>query len=59
MAVEQTKAVFGPIKKRIDDAVIKLEEQIAIGEGAGATETELEQAKTVLAQAKTDQSGSS
>ena len=56
-AVEETKAVFGPIKKRINDAVSKLEEQIAISEGAGVSETELEQAKNVLNQARGPQTG--
>ena len=51
-AVEQTKAVFQPLRTRIADAVNKLEEQIALGEGGGAPEAEVEQAKTVLAQAK-------
>jgi tubulin-specific chaperone A len=51
-AVEQTKAVFQPLKARIAEAVNKLEEQIALGEGGGAPEAEVEQAKTVLAQAK-------
>ncbi|KAK0387628.1 hypothetical protein NLU13_3874 [Sarocladium strictum] len=47
-AVEQTKAVFAPLRKRIEDAVTRLEEQIAIGEENGANETELEAAKQVL-----------
>ena len=51
-AIEQTKAVFEPLKARTAEAVNKLEEQIAIGEGGGAPEAEVEQAKTVLAQAK-------
>lgn len=51
MALDQTKAVFQPLKERIADAVARLEEQIATSEGAGVPESELEQAKTVLAQA--------
>lgn len=49
--------MFGPIKKRINDAVAKLEEQIAISEGAGVSETELDQAKNVLNQARGTQNG--
>lgn len=52
MAVEQTEAIFGPLKTRIDDAVAKLEEQIALGEGSDAPAKEIEQAKAVLEQAK-------
>lgn len=59
VAVEQTKAVFEPLKKRILDSTYKLEEQIAIGEGGGAPETEVEQAKTVLAQAQAVKNGGS
>lgn len=51
--------MFGPLKERINAAVDKLEEQIALKEPDGASETELEQAKIVLAQAKADQNGAS
>ncbi|OAQ99834.1 hypothetical protein LLEC1_01889 [Akanthomyces lecanii] len=51
-AIEQTKGVFGPLKQRIDDAVAKLEDQVAAAEQGGAPEAEVAQAKTVLAQAK-------
>ncbi|KAM3461672.1 hypothetical protein MY5147_005644 [Beauveria neobassiana] len=51
-AIEQTKAVFGPLKQRIADAVAKLEDQLATAEQAAAPEAEIAQAKTVLAQAK-------
>jgi tubulin-specific chaperone A len=47
-AVEQTKAVFGPLRRRIEDSVTRLEEQIAIGEENGAPEGELEAAREVL-----------
>ncbi|POR39733.1 Tubulin binding cofactor A [Tolypocladium paradoxum] len=51
-AVEQTKAVFGPLKTRIAAAVAKLEDQVAASEGSGAHAGDLEQATAVLAQAK-------
>ncbi|AEO53466.1 hypothetical protein MYCTH_2294816 [Thermothelomyces thermophilus ATCC 42464] len=48
-ALEETKAVFGPLRKRIADAVQKLEEQIAISESDGTgSEEELEKAKAAL-----------
>jgi tubulin-specific chaperone A len=48
--MEETKAVFAPLRKRISDAVQKLEEQIAISEsGEAAAEGELEKAKEALA----------
>ncbi|KAL2022661.1 hypothetical protein VTK56DRAFT_4742 [Thermocarpiscus australiensis] len=48
-ALEETKAVFGPLKRRIADAVQKLEEQIAISEsdGTGSAE-ELKKAREAL-----------
>lgn len=58
MAVEQTKAVFGPLKLRVAEAVTKLEDQIATGEEDGAPEAELEQAKVVLGQAQAIKNGS-
>ncbi|KAJ6446032.1 tubulin binding cofactor A domain-containing protein [Purpureocillium lavendulum] len=51
-AVEQTKAVFGPLKLRIADAVTKLEEQIATSEESNTNAADVESAKAVLAQAK-------
>jgi len=59
LVVEQTKAVFGPLKQRIEGAIAKLEEQIAEGESSGASAEELEQAKEVLAQSKAGQNGAS
>jgi tubulin-specific chaperone A len=42
--------VFGPLRKRIADAVEKLEEQIAISESDGTgSEEELKKAKEALA----------
>ncbi|KAH6634352.1 tubulin binding cofactor A [Chaetomium sp. MPI-SDFR-AT-0129] len=48
-ALEETKAVFEPLKKRITEAVEKLEEQIAITESDGnGSEEELKKAKEAL-----------
>ncbi|KAF7558329.1 hypothetical protein G7046_g5842 [Stylonectria norvegica] len=58
-AIEQTKAVFGPLGQRLDDAVAKLEEQIALREESGAPAAEMEAAKTTLAKAKAEQDRSS
>lgn len=53
MALEQTKAVFGPLKTRIDAAVAKLEEQLAAAEQQGGSpEKEIAVAKSALADAK-------
>jgi tubulin-specific chaperone A len=52
IAIEETKAVFGPLRQRIVDATEKLEGQIAVGEQSGGKEDELEQAKATLAEAK-------
>jgi tubulin-specific chaperone A len=52
MAVEQTKAVFEPLKQRIAEAVMKLQEQIVVGQEEGAPEGEIDQAKVVLSQAQ-------
>ncbi|KAF5125498.1 Tubulin-specific chaperone A [Metarhizium anisopliae] len=50
-AVEQTKAVFGPLKDRIAAAVTKLEDQISLAEEAGGSE-DLQNAKDVLGRAR-------
>ncbi|KAH6853711.1 tubulin binding cofactor A [Chaetomium sp. MPI-CAGE-AT-0009] len=48
-ALAETKAVFEPLRKRISDAVEKLEEQIAIAESDGTgSEEELKKAKDAL-----------
>jgi len=57
LAVEQTKAVFEPIKQRLAEATIKLEEQTAEGGQGDAAEAEMEQAREVLAQVKADKNG--
>lgn len=49
--MDETKAVFGPLRTRITDAVQKLEEQIAISESEeGAPEEELTKARDALQQ---------
>ncbi|KAK8138489.1 tubulin-specific chaperone Rbl2 [Apiospora sp. TS-2023a] len=49
-AIEETKAVFGPLKTRIGEAVSRLEEQIASAEGdSNANADEVAKAKEVLA----------
>lgn len=58
LAVEQTQAVFEPLKNRIAQAVEKLEEQVAAGKESGAPANELEQAQAVLDQAKVVNGGS-
>ncbi|KAK4116455.1 tubulin binding cofactor A [Canariomyces notabilis] len=48
-ALEETKAVFGPLQQRIADAVQKLEEQLAISESDGtASEEELKKAREAI-----------
>ncbi|KAF3762370.1 tubulin binding cofactor A [Cryphonectria parasitica EP155] len=49
-ALEETKAVFGPLRGRIADAVSKLEEQIAIGESENSSAEELARAREALKQ---------
>lgn len=51
-AVNETKAVFGPLRQRITDAVAKLEEQIALSEsgadGGDGSAEQLAKAREVL-----------
>ncbi|CAK7242861.1 MAG: tubulin folding cofactor A [Sporothrix thermara] len=52
-AVDETKAVFAPLRQRTAESVLTLEEQIAIREadqadGAAAADDELEKARAVL-----------
>ncbi|KAH7329023.1 hypothetical protein B0I35DRAFT_473671 [Stachybotrys elegans] len=58
LAVDQTKAVFGPLRERIDAAVEKLEEKVALEESSGAPDAEIEQAKAALEEAKSTKNGS-
>ena len=51
--MEETKAIFAPLKQRTEDAVAKLEEQVALAESAGsATDQELARAREALKQGK-------
>ncbi|CEJ90506.1 hypothetical protein VHEMI06289 [[Torrubiella] hemipterigena] len=50
-AAEQTRAVFGPLKKRIEDAVAKLQDQITAADETVSPGAELDAAKAILAQA--------
>jgi hypothetical protein len=51
-AVEQTKAVFAPLREKIAVAVERLEEQLAMSEQLDASGDEVQQAKEALAKAK-------
>lgn len=51
-AVEETKAVFAPLKLRTADAVAKLEEKLEAAQEGGGAEQEIEKAKEVLKGAK-------
>ncbi|KAH6648582.1 tubulin binding cofactor A [Truncatella angustata] len=54
-ALEETKAVFGPLKQRIIEAAQRLEEQIATAEDDNGTNAEeLAKAKEVLASVPKD-----
>jgi tubulin-specific chaperone A len=51
--VDETRAIFAPLKQRTEDAVTKLEEQIALAESAGnAKDDHLSKAKEALKQGK-------
>ncbi|KAM0564321.1 hypothetical protein ACHAPJ_000532 [Fusarium lateritium] len=54
-ALEQTKAVFEPLRQNIATAVEKLEEQLAVSEQLNAPEEQVQQAKETLAKAKATQ----
>ncbi|PSS16897.1 hypothetical protein M430DRAFT_42871 [Amorphotheca resinae ATCC 22711] len=51
-AIEETKAVFPPLRQRITDALQKLEDQLELGQERGASEEEIAKAKEVIQQAK-------
>ncbi|TVY50962.1 Tubulin-specific chaperone A [Lachnellula cervina] len=48
-AIEETRAVFPPLRQRITDAVLKLEDQLEAGT---ASEAETEKAKAAIESAK-------
>ncbi|EQB54826.1 tubulin-specific chaperone Rbl2 [Colletotrichum gloeosporioides Cg-14] len=52
LAVEETEKVFPALRTRVEDAIVKLEEQIALAESGGATEDELATAKLALSKGK-------
>ncbi|KAF4955291.1 hypothetical protein FGADI_4663 [Fusarium gaditjirri] len=54
-ALEQTKAVFEPLRQKIAAAVEKLEEQLAVSEELSAPEDQVVQAKEALVKAKATQ----
>ncbi|KAI1813123.1 putative tubulin-specific chaperone Rbl2 [Poronia punctata] len=47
-AIEETRAVFAPLRERIDDAVRRLEEQIATAESEDGPAEEIANAKKAL-----------
>lgn len=51
-AIEETKAVFPPLRQRIRAAILKLEEQLETGQENGATDEEIAKAKDVIDEAK-------
>lgn len=50
----ETQAVFGPLRKRIDEAVQKLEVQVEEGEKKNAPAEELTKGREMLNQAKVE-----
>lgn len=52
LAVEETEKVFPALRTRVEDATVKLEEQIAVAESSGASEEELATAKLALSKGK-------
>ncbi|OHW95823.1 tubulin-specific chaperone rbl2 [Colletotrichum incanum] len=52
LAVEETQKVFPALRTRVEDATVKLEEQIALAESGGASPEEVETAKQALAKGK-------
>ncbi|KAH8771533.1 tubulin binding cofactor A [Hyaloscypha finlandica] len=51
-AIEETKAVFPPLRQRITDALAKLEEKLEAGQASGASEEEVKKAQEVITLAK-------
>jgi len=51
-AIEETKAVFPPLRQRITDALAKLEDQLEAGQAGGANEEEVKKAQEVIKLAK-------
>jgi len=51
-AVEETKAVFPPLRQRINDAVARLEDKLEAAQENGGSEEEVSKAQEVLKAAK-------
>ncbi|PBP19470.1 putative tubulin-specific chaperone Rbl2 [Diplocarpon rosae] len=51
-AIEETRAVFPPLRERISDALKKLEDQVEAGKSTGSSEEELTKAKEAIENAK-------
>ncbi|GKT55208.1 tubulin-specific chaperone Rbl2 [Colletotrichum tofieldiae] len=52
LAVEETQKIFPALRTRVEDATVKLEEQIALAESGGASPEEVSTAKQALAKGK-------
>ncbi|OLN88646.1 Tubulin-specific chaperone A [Colletotrichum chlorophyti] len=52
LAVEETQKVFPALRTRVEDATVKLEEQIALAESSGASADEVATAKLALEKGK-------
>jgi len=50
-AIEETKAVFPPLRQRIEDALAKLEDRLE-ADGGSASEAEVTKAKQIIEEAK-------
>ena len=50
-AIEETKAVFPPLRQRIEDALAKLEDRLE-ADGGSASEEEVSKAKNTIEEAK-------
>jgi tubulin-specific chaperone A len=51
-AIEETKAIFTPLRQRISNALQKLEDHVKSAEQGGASDEEIAKAKEVVEQAK-------
>ncbi|CAG8949465.1 hypothetical protein HYFRA_00007695 [Hymenoscyphus fraxineus] len=51
-AIEETRAVFPPLRQRIEDALEKLKDQLEAGQANGASEAEITAATETIENAK-------
>lgn len=51
-AIEETRAVFPPLRQRIEDALEKLKDQLEAGQAKGASEAEITAATETIEKAK-------